>query len=326
MFWNPFRKVWVYSVRFSDSAIGRYRRYWETRDAAADIDWDHFARPEIGPGGKGPRRIPLWVCADEKDPPYPGTNARSEIYNLDAVGYESVMLGLFSMLRGRLDGRPKIKEIVAGFSRDGFHWHRPLREPIIGVDPDDDKAWNAGNMQSAGGCVLLVGDELYFYVSGRSGLPGEQVCTTGLAVLRRDGFASMDAEAAEGELTTRPVTFGGRYLFVNVDADAGELRAEVLDESGAVIPGFSRDRCVPVRVDRTLAEIRWKDDEDLSIVAGRVVRFRFILRHGRLYSFWVSPERSGASFGYVGAGGPGLPGSRATVGEASYRAAASLKR
>jgi hypothetical protein len=38
-----------------------------------------------------------------------------------------------------------------------------------------------------------------------------------------------------------------------------------------------------------------------------------------LYSFWVSPERSGASQGYVAAGGPGFTGARDTVGAAAYR-------
>jgi hypothetical protein len=33
-----------------------------------------------------------------------------------------------------------------------------------------------------------------------------------------------------------------------------------------------------------------------------------------LYSFWVSPDRSGASYGYVAAGGRGFTGSRDTVG------------
>jgi hypothetical protein len=37
------------------------------------------------------------------------------------------------------------------------------------------------------------------------------------------------------------------------------------------------------------------------------VRFRFTLTNGKLYAFWVSPETTGASHGYVAAGGPGIP-------------------
>ena len=37
------------------------------------------------------------------------------------------------------------------------------------------------------------------------------------------------------------------------------------------------------------------------------MQFRFHLHDGHLYSFWVSDSLSGASGGYLAAGGPGLP-------------------
>ena len=46
----------------------------------------------------------------------------------------------------------------------------------------------------------------------------------------------------------------------------------------------------------------------LSRLAGTPVRFRFRLENASLYAFWVSPERSGVSQGYVAAGGPGFTG------------------
>jgi len=49
------------------------------------------------------------------------------------------------------------------------------------------------------------------------------------------------------------------------------------------------------------------------------VRLRFHLRSGRLYAFWVSPDASGASGGYVAAGGPGFTGPTDTVGVAALR-------
>ena len=65
--------------------------------------------------------------------------------------------------------------------------------------------------------------------------------------------------------------------------------------------------------------MRWKKAEDLGRLAGKTVRFRFTLRDGRLYAFWVSPEKSGASHGYVAAGGPGLTGLTDTVGGKAAR-------
>jgi hypothetical protein len=162
-----------------------------------------------------------------------------------------------------------------------------------------------------------VGDKLHFYVVGRAGeenTPNEGKIATGLATLRRDGFASMDAGDSAGSLTTRPLSFKGKHLFVNVDAPQGELRAEVLDRQDRVIEPFTRENCVSVAADKTLQMVSWKGAEDLSGVSGRPVKFRFHLSRGRLYAFWVSPEKSGASHGYVAAGGPGFTGPTDTSG------------
>jgi len=303
VFYNPFRKVWVYSLRDGDPKLGRVRRYREHADAVAGARW---AAGEAVP----------WVGADRLDPRRSDLNIPPQLYNLDAVAYESLMLGLFSIWYGQPKDRPKPNAVCAGFSRDGFYWTRPSRTPLMPVS-ERHGDWNWGNVQSAGGCCLIVGDRLYFYVSGRAGVPGSSssgVCSTGLATLRRDGFASMDAAESEGALTTRPVRFSGKYLFVNADADGGELRAEVLDESGKVIAPFSHANCIPIRADSALEAVRWKGADDLSALVGKSVKFRFHLRNGRLYAFWVSPDRSGASHGYVAAGRPGFTGPTDTLG------------
>jgi hypothetical protein len=129
----------------------------------------------------------------------------------------------------------------------------------------------------------------------------------------------MDAGAIEGTLTTRPIRFRGKHLFVNVASESGELRVEALDSHGNVIAPFFSVECLPIRSDNTIQEVRWKNAEDLSTLADRPVRFRFHLRDGSLYSFWVSPDRSGASHGYVAAGGPGFSGPVDTVGSEIYR-------
>lgn len=55
-------------------------------------------------------------------------------------------------------------------------------------------------------------------------------------------------------------------------------------------------------------------EADLAKLPGEAVRFRFSVSDGELHAFWVSPEESGASHGYVAAGGPGLTGPTDTVG------------
>ena len=307
VFWNPFRQVWVYSIRASNK-LGRIRLYYESADAAAGLAWK--------PDGPVP-----WTGADRLDPPRPDLKTPPQLYNLDAVAYESLLVGLFSIWRGQPSGRPKPNDLVAGYSRDGFHWSRPDRSPLIPVS-ERKGDWNYGNIQSAGGCLLVVRDKLYFYVSGRAGVEGGSqsgVCSTGLATLRRDGFASMDAGAKEGVLTTRPIRFSGEHLFVNAAVRGGELRVEALDERGRVIVPYTRKNSAPLRADATIAEMKWKSRRNLSSLAGKPVRLRFYLKNGSLYSFWVTPDANGASHGYVGAGGPGFTQPLDTVGAGAYQ-------
>jgi hypothetical protein len=74
-----------------------------------------------------------------------------------------------------------------------------------------------------------------------------------------------------------------------------------------------------LRGDVTISEMRWKSRGDLGSLVGKPVKFRFYLKNGRLYSFWVTSSPEGASHGYVAAGGPGFTGPADTVGAAIYR-------
>ena len=83
------------------------------------------------------------------------------------------------------------------------------------------------------------------------------------------------------------------------------MKIEVLDQAGRVLPGYGAERCVAVTGNGTRMKVAW-NGATLSALAGETVRFRFRIDRGRLYSFWVSATPSGASGGYVGAGGPGF--------------------
>jgi hypothetical protein len=298
-FYNPFRKVWVYSIRHG-WGLPRRRRYWETTDLVKGPMWNAIDEPG------------MWVGSDSLDHQRDDLKTVPQLYNLDCVAYESLLLGMFSIWRGDKNipaGRPKPNDICLGFSRDGFYWDQPDRRAFIGVSekPGD---WNWGNVQSVGGCCLVVGDELWFYHSGRASSPGgkgnrDAGGAAGLAILRRDGFASLDAGEQGGAITTRPLQFKGKHLFVNADVKDGELTAEVLDRNGQVIAGFAKSDCVACRADRTKQRLAWKKG-DLNAVAGMPVKFRFHLKNARMYAFWVSSGESGASTGFVAAGGPGL--------------------
>lgn len=111
---------------------------------------------------------------------------------------------------------------------------------------------------------------------------------------------------SEGYLLTEPLSFDGRYLFVNADVK-GRLSAEMLDAAGRVIPGFSaKESVVMTGKNSTRHLLGWKGHKDLSSLGSQPIRIRFYITEGHLYSFWISPWETGESRGYTSGGGPGL--------------------
>lgn len=312
VFYNPFRDVWCLSMRYGTKVSSRSRSYLEAKDPETAVSMAHRVRK-----GVPDKNVVFWFTPDDKEPRHPRfPEVHPGIYNFDCIPYESIMLGQYAVWQGPENnicgklGIQKRNEICLGYSRDGFHFARPSHVPFMANDTTDG-AWNWGNMQSVGGVPLIVGDSLYFYCSGRrlNDIMWDSYTSTGLAKLRRDGFVSMHAGKDEGTLVTEPVNFDGKYLFVNADVPSKKslLLVEVLDVDGNPVKGFTKTDCKGLRkTDSTKAMITWKDNADLTTLAGKPVRLKFYLRDGDLYSFWISPWRSGESRGYTAGGGPGL--------------------
>lgn len=322
IFYDPFRQKWIYSLRNTGNVnkvpIGRYRCYHESSDFIEGAHWKA-------------EDMKFWLGADRLDRPDPYIGDKAQLYNLSAVAYESIMIALPQIHLGpsnercRKAGIPKITDLKIAYSRDGFHWDRRDRGVFIGSERSEGH-WDRGYVQSTGGICNIVGDQLWFHYIGFRGKPEQCPSeyefngmhyggSTGMAVMRRDGFVSYDAAGREGVLTTCPVLFSGKELFVNAECES--LLIEVLDKEGNVIEGLSATDCRPFKGNSTIAGIRWKNG-NLANVSGKPVRFRFLLKNGRLYSFWVSPDRNGASNGYNAAGGPGFSGGTDAEGLKAY--------
>ena len=191
------------------------------------------------------------LTPDELDTPEPGLGYPPELYHVEANAYETFMLGIFLIHRGppnkvcELEKRPKITDITLAFSRDGANWLRLDHRPFIACSREPG-TWNRGYAHSAGGVCLVVGDQLYFYFGAWSGispkLTGDMYAggSTGLAVLRRDGFVSLDGDARGGMMTTPPLQFTGRYLFVNANAAQARSRWKSWENRGSLQKTASR--------------------------------------------------------------------------------------
>ena len=109
-----------------------------------------------------------------------------------------------------------------------------------------------------------------------------------LAVLRRDGFISLDAEAKVGSILTKPLRLNGSQLFLNLDAGKdGSARVEVHDETGRAIRGFSLRSAVPATGDSVRCVVRWRSGSDIARLAGKTVKLKIHLKGAKLYAFWT---------------------------------------
>lgn len=105
-------------------------------------------------------------------------------------------------------------------------------------------------------------------------------------LLRTDGFASVTAPWAGGELVTRPLNFSGEKLEINYRTSAaGSLRVEIQDAGGAPLPGHALDDCPEIIGDQLDRVISWKRGAAVGDLAGKPVRLRFALKDADLYSF-----------------------------------------
>ncbi|MCC6694132.1 MAG: hypothetical protein IT365_00750 [Candidatus Hydrogenedentes bacterium] len=108
--------------------------------------------------------------------------------------------------------------------------------------------------------------------------------------LRMDGFVSVHAPMTGGEIMTRPIVFEGKNLALNFSTSAaGTVRIEILDEAATPIEGFTLEDAPEIFGDSLSQVVPWKDGKDLSSLAGKPIRLRFVLNDADVYAFQFQP-------------------------------------
>ena len=184
----------------------------------------------------------------------------------------------------------EISDAVFMTSRDGLHFNREFMEGWIrpGLDPRRE-SWIHCNTDPAWGLLETGPDELSVYWIDHYGQP-DSIPQLQRGTLRTDGFVSVHAKYAGGEFTTKPLTFEGRELVMNFSTSAvGSVRVEIQDESGKALPGFTLDDCPAIYGDAIAEVVPWKAGSDLSALAGKPVRLRFVMKDADLYSIKFRP-------------------------------------
>ena len=173
-------------------------------------------------------------------------------------------------------------------SRDGFHFRRS-NEAFLSPGLKTKDNWAYGDNYLC--WTMFETDslrddcprELSFFATERV-WAGTASCVRRYT-LRIDGFGSVHAKNKIGEMTTRPFTFTGKELSLNLGtAAAGFVKMEFLDASGNPIPGFTPEECDMFFCDTLDWRCSWNGSTDVSSLAGKTVSLRFVMREADLYS------------------------------------------
>jgi len=103
--------------------------------------------------------------------------------------------------------------------------------------------------------------------------------------LRIDGFVSVQAPMSGGEFLTKPIVFAGSNLLINFSTSAaGSIRIEIQDAESKTINGFALTDCPEIFGDEIERVVKWTNGSDLSRLAGKPIRLRFVMKDADLYS------------------------------------------
>jgi len=104
--------------------------------------------------------------------------------------------------------------------------------------------------------------------------------------IRLDGFVSVQAPFAGGEMSTKPITFSGKLLKLNFSTGAaGSIRVEIQTAAGKPISGYTLREAAHVFGDEPERVVSWKSGKDVSKLAGQPVRLRFVMQDADLFAF-----------------------------------------
>lgn len=225
---------------------------------------------------------------DKNDPP------DMQVYQNSGFICEDSYIGFLHAYHPDTTGTIDIQFI---HSEDGVNWIRFFdRTPVLSPGVSEGN-WDCG-------CVhtlhppIRVGDELYIYYNAywqlhtggkidhiRSG--GQAGAAVGLAILRLDGFVSLEAGIKQGYLITQFFELIGSELFINANASGGGIRVEIQYQTGQPIKGLTKMDSIPVRRDKTRKRIQFKGERGVSALRNRKIRIKFYLKNAHLYSFWA---------------------------------------
>lgn len=189
-------------------------------------------------------------------------NGLEEFYGFKPMVRGNLYLGFLRVLRDDLPATPGGPVEGIGWtelmsSRDGRNWIR-YQEHFISPDSREGR-WD--HAMAWYGDTIAVGDKDYIYFVGyRAGhkiraQKGDR--ELGLAILRKNGFVSRDANADGGFLKTHPSVLPGEHLMVNANI-RGKMSIRLVGTNGQAMPGYDWPDGVDLHGDSVAHRVAWK--------------------------------------------------------------------
>ena len=287
------RRTFIATLK-TNGPFGRSHGIWTSQDFQTWTNTNVLIHADEGDQRLANANILARLADDQLQQPRYNDPAdyNADIYNVGVFRYEGLYVALPAVYHatgkipvGNTDG---FHLIQLSSSRDLQKWqHAGDRQTFIGPSPVKGEAFDLTQLLPPSAPVVHE-DELWFYYTGlkhraepAQPAPGGTgaIC---LAVLRRDGFVSLDAGETPGTITTKPFKWSGGKLMANVDTkEPGEFRVEVLDTEGAVI-----ETSQPLTGNQPRGEFRWSQGLPESL-RGRQISLRFTLREASFYAWWL---------------------------------------
>jgi len=172
-------------------------------------------------------------------------------------------------------------EVVLMSSRGSNRYQRTFMEAFVRPGLGDSN-WVSRTNYAAWGLVQTSPEELSFFVQRQMAQPTAHLQRY---TLRTDGFISINAPYAGGQVTTKPLWFSGKELKLNYAASAaGSIRVELQNAAGIPLENYSLSDAVELYGDTIEKTVSWKCGSDLGQLSDRPVRLRFVMKDADLYA------------------------------------------
>jgi pimeloyl-ACP methyl ester carboxylesterase len=263
VFFDPVRKVYaVYGKTWLQGPNGGLA--WKHGMARSESsDFLHWSKPQI------------LATPDDHD------DRHLEFHTSPVFFHQGVYFCLNQIMRARgerVGAKADLMHVELMISRDGLRWERPFRDTPFFAS--SDQPFSSGGIFTNSTPVILDDEIRFYYGAYHSGATGggkgltdpSQQSGIGVATIPLDRFAGIKPLAISdqstlkkplehiGQVTLKPRRWRDLHsLSINARVDpGGSLHAEILNEDGYRIRGFSKEDAIPLTGDSLHHEVSWK--------------------------------------------------------------------